>query len=52
VTAGDLLGLIQQKDPTGNRARWFVDNGCAQGFVDAAILRDRSSLKLIVFYYY
>jgi hypothetical protein len=37
---GDLLGLIQQKDPTGNRSRWFVDNGCAQGFVDAAILRE------------
>ena len=24
---GDLLGVIQQKDPMGSEERWFVDNG-------------------------
>ena len=36
--AGDLLGVIQKKDPMGDVARWYVDNGCAQGFVPARIL--------------
>ena len=28
--AGDLVGVIQQKDPMGNRDRWFCDNGGSQ----------------------
>ena len=35
VNAGDLVGVVQQKDPLGNRDRWFVDNGQAQGFVQS-----------------
>ena len=27
LNAGDLVGVIQEKDPMGNRDRWFVDNG-------------------------
>ena len=38
VREGDILGVIQQKDPLGNRGRWFCDNGAAKGFVEAASL--------------
>eukprot|EP00092_Neocalanus_flemingeri_P059232 GFUD01070744.1.p1 GENE.GFUD01070744.1~~GFUD01070744.1.p1 ORF type:complete len:905 (+),score=202.84 GFUD01070744.1:37-2751(+) len=38
VSCGDLLGVIQQKDPMGSRSRWFCDNGVSQGFVDASVL--------------
>lgn len=38
VREGDILGVIQQKDPLGNRGRWFCDNGAAKGFVEAACL--------------
>ena len=38
VNAGDLVGVVQQKDPLGNRDRWFVDNGQAQGFVQSRVL--------------
>ena len=27
---GDLVGIIQKKDPMGNTKRWFVDNGITQ----------------------
>ena len=38
VREGDILGVIQQKDPLGNRGRWFCDNGAAKGFVEADCL--------------
>ena len=38
LRAGDLVGVIQQKDPSGNRDFWFCDNGQAKGFVEAAAL--------------
>ena len=38
VRAGDLVGVIQQKDPLGNRDRWFCDNGQFKGFISADIL--------------
>ena len=38
VNAGDLVGVVQQKDPLGSRDRWFVDNGQAQGFVQSRVL--------------
>lgn len=38
MSCGDLLGVIQQKDPMGSRSRWFCDNGVSQGFVDASVL--------------
>ena len=30
LRVGDVVGVIQQKDPMGNRNRWFCDNGIAQ----------------------
>lgn len=27
LNAGDLVGIVQDKDPMGNKDRWFVDNG-------------------------
>ena len=30
VNPGDLVGIIQKKDPMGNTKRWFVDNGITQ----------------------
>ena len=27
---GDLIAVIQSKDPSGNRGRWFCDNGHKQ----------------------
>ena len=38
VNPGDLVGVIQTKDPMGNSKRWFVDNGESQGFLPAHIL--------------
>ena len=38
LRAGDLVGVIQQKDPSGNRELWFCDNGQAKGFVAASLL--------------
>ncbi len=38
MNAGDLVGVIQQKDPMGSRDRWFVDNGLTQGFVPSRVL--------------
>lgn len=38
VNAGDLVGVVQQKDPMGNRHRWFVDNGITQGFLPSHVL--------------
>lgn len=43
VREGDVLGVIQQKDPLGNRARWFCDNGAAKGFVSADCLVQQPS---------
>ena len=30
VHPGDLVGVIQKKDPMGDSKRWFVDNGVTQ----------------------
>ena len=38
INPGDLVGVIQKKDPMGNTKRWFVDNGLTQGFLPAEIL--------------
>lgn len=27
VCEGDVVGVIVEKDPMGNKERWFVDNG-------------------------
>ena len=47
VNAGDLVGVVQQKDPLGNRDRWFVDNGQAQGFVQSREAIEFNSLQII-----
>ena len=38
VHAGDLVGVIQKKDPMGDGNRWYVDNGVVQGFVPSRVL--------------
>jgi hypothetical protein len=40
VNPGDLVGVVQKKDPMGNAKRWFVDNGLKQGFVPAHVLNE------------
>ncbi|XP_054710835.1 rho guanine nucleotide exchange factor 38-like, partial [Uloborus diversus] len=35
---GNLVGVIKQQDPMGNRLRWFVDDGDSKGFVPAKCL--------------
>jgi hypothetical protein len=32
------VGVVKQKDPTGNIHRWFVDTGTVKGFVPSKIL--------------
>ena len=27
LSEGDIVGVIMEKDPMGNKDRWFVDNG-------------------------
>ena len=39
VRAGDLVAVIQQKDPLGNRDRWFCDSGLDKGFISASLLK-------------
>ncbi|CAH1786582.1 unnamed protein product [Owenia fusiformis] len=38
AVAGDLVGLIKDKDPMGGKDRWFIDNGVKKGFVPSSIL--------------
>ncbi len=38
INPGDLVGVIQKKDPAGCPDRWFVDNGVTQGFVPSRVL--------------
>lgn len=38
VQAGDLVGVIQQKDPMGDGNRWYVDVGLMQGFLPCSAL--------------
>ena len=38
VQAGDLVGVIQQKDPMGDGTRWYVDIGTLQGFLPSHVL--------------
>ena len=38
VQAGDLVGVIQQKDPMGDGNRWYVDIGLMQGFLPCSVL--------------
>ncbi|OWF54976.1 dynamin-binding protein-like [Mizuhopecten yessoensis] len=34
----ELVGVVMEKDPLGNKDRWFVDNGASKGFVPKNIL--------------
>ena len=39
VQAGDLVGVLQKKDPMGDVSRWYVDNGSdIDGFVPSRVL--------------
>ncbi|KAF6025863.1 DNMBP [Bugula neritina] len=40
---GDLIGVIQQKDPMGNDSRWYVDNGAGMGFIQRSHIRPYST---------
>ncbi|KAK3591896.1 hypothetical protein CHS0354_005105 [Potamilus streckersoni] len=35
---GDLVGVLKEQDPMGNKERWFVDNGATKGFAPKKIL--------------
>ena len=45
LNPGDLVGVIQKKDPMGNTDRWFVDNGVNQGFVPSRVLNEIDGFK-------
>ncbi|XP_069133070.1 dynamin-binding protein-like [Argopecten irradians] len=36
---GVLVGVVMEKDPMGNKDRWFVDNGATKGFVPKNVLK-------------
>ncbi|KAH3885546.1 hypothetical protein DPMN_009541, partial [Dreissena polymorpha] len=38
VCGGDVVGVIMEKDPMGNKERWFVDNGAMKGFIPRKLL--------------
>ena len=38
VQPGDLVGVVQKKDPMGDVTRWYVDNGIKQGFLPSRVL--------------
>ncbi|XP_064634293.1 dynamin-binding protein-like [Lineus longissimus] len=39
VNEGDLVGLIKEQDPMGNKERWFVDTGGEKGFLPKKFLK-------------
>uniref|UniRef100_A0A3P8YLN0 Dynamin-binding protein n=1 Tax=Esox lucius TaxID=8010 RepID=A0A3P8YLN0_ESOLU len=36
---GELVGLLEDKDPLGSRGRWLVDTGSTQGYVYSSFLK-------------
>lgn len=36
---GELVAVLEQKDPLGSTSRWFVDTGCAKGYVYSSFLK-------------
>ncbi|KAJ8000767.1 hypothetical protein DPEC_G00183750 [Dallia pectoralis] len=36
---GELVGLLEDKDPMGSRGRWLVDTGSGQGYVYSTFLK-------------
>ncbi|XP_029637819.1 dynamin-binding protein isoform X2 [Octopus sinensis] len=38
VNVDDIVGVIKEQDPMGNKNKWFVDNGAVKGFVPKGIL--------------
>ncbi|KAL1023809.1 hypothetical protein UPYG_G00046510 [Umbra pygmaea] len=36
---GELVGLLEDKDPLGSRSRWLVDTGSTQGYVYSSFLK-------------
>ena len=51
IRAGDLVGVIQQKDPMGARARWFCDNGVTKVSILVLSCRYKSHLTAQLFRY-
>ncbi|XP_029452792.1 rho guanine nucleotide exchange factor 38 isoform X2 [Rhinatrema bivittatum] len=42
---GELVGIVEQKDPLGSTSRWFVDTGIMQGYVYSSFLKPYQSGK-------
>nr|XP_033791632.1 rho guanine nucleotide exchange factor 38 [Geotrypetes seraphini] len=42
---GELVALVEQKDPLGSTSRWFVDTGSMQGYVYSSFLKPYNSGK-------
>ncbi|XP_030048375.1 rho guanine nucleotide exchange factor 38 isoform X2 [Microcaecilia unicolor] len=40
---GELVALVEQKDPLGSTSRWFVDTGSMQGYVYSSFLKSYNS---------
>lgn len=36
---GELVALLEEKDPMGSTSRWLVDTGCTQGYVYSSFLK-------------
>lgn len=42
---GELVAVLEQKDPLGSTSRWFVDTGCAKGYVYSSFLKRYNPAK-------
>ncbi|GAB1611131.1 dynamin-binding protein-like isoform X2 [Argonauta hians] len=38
VNMNDIVGVIKEQDPMGNKNKWYVDNGAVKGFVPKSVL--------------
>ncbi|XP_056619988.1 rho guanine nucleotide exchange factor 38 [Triplophysa dalaica] len=36
---GELVAVLEEKDPMGSSSRWLVDTGCTQGYVYSSFLK-------------
>lgn len=42
---GELVAVLEQKDPLGSTSRWFVDTGCVKGYVYSSFLKPHNPGK-------
>uniref|UniRef100_A0A8B9F5X7 Rho guanine nucleotide exchange factor 38 n=1 Tax=Amazona collaria TaxID=241587 RepID=A0A8B9F5X7_9PSIT len=43
---GELVGVVEQKDPFGSMSRWLVDTGILKGYVYSSFLRPYNPAKV------